>query len=328
LVARALLRAGVGRALGVGFGIRRADDAESIEDLLRSILGRPVVIGVFLGPPRANRKPVLQIHDEQGRLLAIAKIGLNPLTRALAISEAAALAEVGTRRSGVLCAPELLHFGEWRGHTVLVQSALDLIGAPVRIDDGLRIAAMRELAESNGVRTTSWRASSYLARLMGRIDDLADQELLAKLRQAVAGLANSESRLAFGTWHGDWTSWNMAVRDNRALVWDWERYEKDVPVGFDALHFAFMPALKASSGSEHAALELVAGAAQTLRPFAVSEEEAGRIAFTYILDLATRYLADRQGDTGVRGGVVAQWLEPVLDAVHNGGILEMVDRHG
>ena len=57
-------------------------------------LGRPLhelVVGVHLGPPRANRKPVLAVADRHGTLLAFAKCGVDPLTDRLVAHEAAAL---------------------------------------------------------------------------------------------------------------------------------------------------------------------------------------------------------------------------------------------
>lgn len=315
--ARALLRSGAGRVLGKGFGIRRATGADSIESLLYSVLGVPVVIGVFLGPLRANRKPVLQVLDEDGNLLAIAKVGLTPLTRQLASTEAAALRELHERTNGIVQTPKLLHFGAWRGHTVLVQSALDVAGAPVNVDPNVRNEAMRQVAESNGVTTVPWAAAAYLRRLERRVEVLDDSAMAAQLHRALENLRCTGSMIRFGTWHGDWTPWNMAVRAGRALVWDWERYEKDVPVGFDALHYAFMLALKARSGQERSGIDLVARAAHILRPLGVPDSGAKTIAVSYLLELATRYLADKQAEMG-GGSSVGQWLEPVLSTVHIG----------
>ena len=41
----------------------------------RACSAREVVLGMHLGPPRANRKPVLQLLSPQGRTVAYAKIG-------------------------------------------------------------------------------------------------------------------------------------------------------------------------------------------------------------------------------------------------------------
>jgi len=43
----------------------------------------------------------------------------------------------------------------------------------------------------------------------------------------------------FGSWHGDWTPWNMTRVHDTLYVWDWERAEGPVPVGLDLMHFDF-----------------------------------------------------------------------------------------
>ena len=45
-------------------------------------------------------------------------------------------------------------------------------------------------------------------------------------------------RVSLGGWHGDWGRWNMGMGDGVLQLWDWERYDAEVPIGFDALHFA------------------------------------------------------------------------------------------
>lgn len=318
---RAALRAGAGRACA-GYHIGLTPAADSIERVLHDVLGQPVTIGIFLGPPRANLKPVLQVLDRRdGRLLAIAKVGLTALTRQLAETEAQALTHLAVRRSPALATPELLHFGYWRGHTVLVQSALELERTPLSIDRTVRDLAMREVALHNGVTTGPLQGSSYLAGLERRLTSLSGTGPSDGLRQALRAAAEGVAR--FGSWHGDWTPWNMAVRHGRALVWDWERYGRDVPLGFDALHYAFMLALRSKGGSTDAGLALLRSCSEILRPFGVRGPEAKRIALFYMLDLAIRYLADRQAETGVSGDDVTQWLKPVLSVVRIEGISEV-----
>jgi hypothetical protein len=48
---------------------------------------------------------------------------------------------------------------------------------------------------------------------------------------------SGETALPFSCWHGDWTAWNMGRSRGKVLLWDWERFETDVPSGLDALHY-------------------------------------------------------------------------------------------
>ena len=41
----------------------------------------------------------------------------------------------------------------------------------------------------------------------------------------------------FGCAHGDFTSWNMFVSENKLFVYDWEAADAEMPKGFDLFHF-------------------------------------------------------------------------------------------
>ncbi len=65
-------------------------------DWLRQALPAEARVGaVLLGPPRANRKPVVLLTSDRGRLMAVAKFGVNKVTRPLVRHEAVALQAVG-----------------------------------------------------------------------------------------------------------------------------------------------------------------------------------------------------------------------------------------
>ncbi len=53
----------------------------SLVSHLSDELGQELTAGIHLGPPRANRKPVLQLMDPSGATVAFAKVGVNRLTR-------------------------------------------------------------------------------------------------------------------------------------------------------------------------------------------------------------------------------------------------------
>ena len=54
--------------------------SDGLDQVLADLLGEPVCLGIRVGPPRANRKPVLQVVSRRGRLLGYAKVGTNRLT--------------------------------------------------------------------------------------------------------------------------------------------------------------------------------------------------------------------------------------------------------
>ena len=53
-------------------------------------------------------------------------------------------------------------------------------------------------------------------------------------------------------------------------------------------------------------------AGELLAPFGVASEARETTALLYLVDLAARYLTDRQAEAGARLGVLGTWLLPVL----------------
>jgi hypothetical protein len=107
----------------------------------------------------------------------------------------------------------------------------------------------------------------------------------------------------------------MAGLQDRLLVWDWERFRRGVPVGFDLLHHELQTDLVARrTEPAEAARRLVDDAAGLLAPLGVRGRAAALTAVLYGIDLATRYLADRQLEAGARLGDVGTWLLPAVSA--------------
>ena len=52
-------------------------------------------------------------------------------------------------------------------------------------------------------------------------------------------LRHAERDLPLRAWHGDFVPWNFLSGSKTMAVWDWERFDRDVPTGFDRLHYSF-----------------------------------------------------------------------------------------
>lgn len=286
-----------------------AGGAESIAAHLSRRLDRELVVSVHIGPSRANRKPVLQLLSPDGETVGFAKLGVNRLTRALVRAETTALVTLRHVGLSTVDTPRVMYSGRWRGHQVLVQEALPAWRR--RYPDRARLVeAMREVAGCLGIVYAPLASSAYAKNLgerLSTVDSIA-------LESALAGLTDrrGDTVLGFGSWHGDWAPWNMAMLADRVLVWDWERFTTDVPVGFDAVHHALQQRLERGAGARDAVDETVARAPELLAPFGVPVDAAGVTALLYLVDLAARYLADRQAEAGARLGVLGSWLLPVL----------------
>ncbi|HYN97179.1 MAG TPA: hypothetical protein VES42_25350, partial [Pilimelia sp.] len=313
-VVAAAFRAGVGPVL---FRDRLIVRGGPLEGHLARVLGEPALLSVHLGPARANRKPVLQLLGPRGEALGYAKLGINALTRELVDAEAAALAQLATLPLGPVSVPQVLHHGRWQGHALLVQSPL-----PVRLPRAAPPAAaaaeqvaMLAVARYLGIRRQRYAGSGYAARLRAAVAGLGDRPEAPRLRAALDAVAAADPALAFGCWHGDWNGGNSAaLGDGRVLVWDWERFDADVPAGYDALHLRLQTAV-AGPGTDpaDAARVLLTGAAATLAPFDQPAPAADLAAVLYLIELGARYLRDRQAEAGARLGNVAAWLLPAVE---------------
>ncbi len=290
-------------------------EAPTIEQYLREHLG-DIVISVHLGgPARANRKPVLQVLDRRGTTIGFAKVSLNELTRRLIQHESSALRFLSAQRLPGLVTPAVMHHGTWRNREVVVQSALPIWqrrrgGAAL----ARRQAAMLDVATVQGATTAALRDSSYMSRLVTRVSLLKDAtapKLLAACEELVHRRGHTE--LEFGSWHGDWSPWNMAAREHQLLVWDWERFAHDVPLGFDAVHYRLQELIARQPTSAAEAVERTLETAPAdMRLFGVSSDAAELTALLYLIDIAARYTEDGQAAAGARLGVLDQWLLPVL----------------
>jgi hypothetical protein len=285
-----------------------------IDGYLSDALRRDLAVSIHIGPARANRKPVLQVLSTEGETFAFGKIGTGPLTQRLVKAETAALTTLNGGNLTKLAVPRVLHAGQWRGLQVLIQSALPVWLPRAPLSPRRLTAAMLEVAGSQGCTTGPLTGSSYWTELQARLGSVADRPEGSALAAAIGVLAahSGETTLRYGAWHGDWAPWNMANLENTLLVWDWERFATGVPLGFDAVHHELQRRIQ-STGDARAAVEAtVRRSDELLAPFGVAPVSREITALLYLVDLAVRYLTDRQAEAGARLGVLGTWLLPVL----------------
>ena len=286
----------------------------SIDGYLREALGRELAISIHIGPARANRKPVLQLIGPDGDTFAFGKIGTGPLTQRLVRAETAALTALGSSGLTKLTVPQVLHAGHWRGLPVLIQSALPVWLPRAPLSRRRLLAAMLDIAGCCGYTTGTLDSSRYWHDLRGRLAALADRSEAAGLASAAELLVKHAGDMVFryGAWHGDWAPWNMANLADALLVWDWERFATGVPAGFDAVHHELQKRIQSTGDARDAVEATVRRSAELLAPFGVPPEGREATALLYLVDLAVRYLTDRQAEAGARLGVLGTWLLPVL----------------
>jgi hypothetical protein len=288
--------------------------AESIDGHLREALGRDLSVSIHIGPARANRKPVLQLISPDGETFGFGKLGTGPLTQRLVRAETNALIALGRSGLSKLTVPTVLHAGQWRGLPVLVQSALPVWLPRAPLTDRRLAGAMLDIAGCCGFATGTLAGGAYWTDLRGRLAAVGDRDEGAALAAAAEQLVRhaGDATLRYGSWHGDWAPWNMANLADALLVWDWERFAQGVPVGFDAVHHELQRRIQASDDATDAVEATVRRAGDLLDPFGVDPAARELTALLYLVDLAARYLTDRQAEAGARLGVLGTWLLPVL----------------
>ncbi len=285
-----------------------------IDGYLSDALRRDLSVSIHIGPARANRKPVLQLLSPDGDTFAFGKLGTGPLTRRLVKAETAALTALAASQLTRLTVPRVLHAGDWRGMRVLIQSALPVWLPRAPLTPRRLTMAMLDVAGCCGYTTGPLTGSGYWQELRNRLAAVAGRPEGAGLAAAVDVLAahSGGTTLRYGAWHGDWAPWNMANLHDALLVWDWERFATGVPLGFDAVHHELQKRIQ-STGDARAAVEATMRRAdELLAPFGVAPVAREVTALLYLVDLAVRYLTDRQAEAGARLGVLGTWLLPVL----------------
>ena len=186
---------------------------DTIEAHLREILGREISLGIQLGPPRANRKPILQVLDSDGRPLAFGKLGINDLTRRLVRTEAAALRQIAELDLPGIRVPRLVHEGEYHGSALLITTPLPLRAADEEVDADVRTAAMLTLSRAAGTTRSRPGDSPWLADLRERAAALTQESdpcTSACCSRAPCDGCGRTGSSAAGTatgWRGTWPGW-------------------------------------------------------------------------------------------------------------------------
>lgn len=311
-----LIRTGVYRHLpGCHINVRGPAEAPSVEDPLRRILHVPSVrLAVPIGPRRANRKPVLQVSDSRGQVLAFVKVGHNVLTDALVRRESASLQQLALSHWHSVVIPRVIVLEEWRDLTLLVLEPLAMPHASSRgLPHRERVFdIVDEIATHAGVSTVRW--GDHPLRV------LLQRALTCKGPAATPWLCElidlpTDELILTGAWHGDLNPGNIALSEGRIPVWDWERFQRQVPVGFDLLHHDLQAAITVrQTAPVSAVLDLLRASPALLARWGYSREAAVTVCRAYFITLAERYLADDQAAAGASLGRVDEWLLPGLRA--------------
>ncbi|KQY55565.1 MULTISPECIES: hypothetical protein [unclassified Nocardioides] len=271
-------------------------EAESLITVLEGVVGRETGIAIRIGNWTHARSFVVRVLDRRGTTVAFGKVGIDAHGRAAVHAESAALERVSRFGLQEVVLPGLLHQGSWHGLEMLLVSPLV---APARSSSGvgMPLTAMAELAHADSPRVDRLADSRWMDSVrqrVGEVDDAGRRSRLGASLHTLEARAGDVS-LPLGCWHGDWTAWNMAWDGGRVLLWDWEHFAEDVPVGFDQIHYLAQQ-LRVESGvgrAEEQAWQAQA-AALLSGEIGLGRAQADAVAVAYLLEVNLRFVLDRQ----------------------------------
>ena len=286
---------------------RSGDDVQSVLD---AMLDDQVMFSMIVGRVRALQKPVLRIMNREGVTVAFAKIGVSEVTRALVRHEAQVLSGFAHDPPRHFSAPSLRGIREWGELVILAQAPM--FGGDRPDDQAVRRAAV-EIVERGSAATATLSESSWWHDLRARVAQLPASnphaDALSRVARRIARDCGGVLVRA-GSWHGDFTEWNMCSDGMSLHIWDWEGCTGPVPAGFDLLHYRFQGDVVVRGIHPTVALRhLLDDSGDLLSPWKPSEPRL--IVALYLLHLVTGLI--ETGDTDTRISRLGDWLPAALN---------------
>lgn len=278
-----------------------------ISDLLNQ---DDLAFSVHLGPPRANRKPVVHVMTPGGDSVAYIKLGVNRFTSERVREEADALQQLAVVSTPGLVVPKLIDVGEWEDMQYLIMEPLNtevLRVPPI----SLRETATEALVRAFPIQTELLGRSPWWATAIAELAVFEQSNQKERLQQAadVLSARSADQPVVCGAAHGDWSRWNMSASGEYLKVWDWERFSTEIPLGWDEIHFR----LGVHSAGPTAALR-----EKGIVPHVDGKKLASQSATTLLVAyLILRGIAclSAQTETGIESRALDEWLLPSIEGL-------------
>ena len=258
-----------------------------VQQLARA-LGEASLIGaITMGPPRRNRKPVVQLLTDNGETVGFAKVGWSPFTQELIANEAHWLRQIRGNLPKGLVAPEVLFEGPvLTGSGVRTESNVVVTG-PLQTSP---LSRRRAPLDTEIIADTARCLGSQreLVRDLPQVRAAADSEIGQLIPIETLIERHGDTEVETGIWHGDLTPWNTATSATETAVWDWEFAGGHRPIGFDALHINFETVRRSGARNEAAAVTAVVAGAPPIAQRLGQPTDA--MIDLYLLELLSREL--------------------------------------
>jgi hypothetical protein len=189
-----------------------------------------------------RRKVTLQLFDDEGQVVGIAKIA-DSYPAILAIeTETLALKKFENIRDMRKSVPRILFTGQWQGHAVQVQSNMDLYykkHSKNLTPSHLTFLRVLHSIERQDMKIEQWPLWKKLLHWAYEGDSSAGKDNEAA-RDAIKYYKSqlAELKVPFCNIHGDFTPWNCFCEKDQAIVIDWEDADSSGLPLYDLVHFS------------------------------------------------------------------------------------------
>lgn len=268
-----------------GWGCQRvlvaSRESLAIEELVRDVAGETKpLFAMSLGTRPAVSKLTVQVMSQDGQIVGYVKLPLTEVATRRVRHEAAVLERLWSFPNLRAHVPRLLYSGVWNDTYLLFQSPLDGQLSPLTLSD-IHENFLQALQNVHSVSKPGPRLVEEVApkwtkaapRLGSQWQALGDEAL----RRVARSLNGSPLRCSLA--HGDFAPWNMRIRQEDLLLFDWESADWEAPHGWDSFHFHVQTASSFNGKDPEAVL-----------PRAPGEEMASCIL--YLLTTACQFLEE------------------------------------
>jgi hypothetical protein len=267
----------------------------SLVDEVASALGARGARGIVMcGPARANQKPVVQLHDGRGRTIAFVKVAWNALTKGLLDVEAAALDRLATHTDRGFAVPPALARGTFGDSSWI---ALGRVAVGRRRRGSVEAADRLALAIES--TAPQWTGDTQSAAFVQRVVQATREMAIAGPAADLLCARWSGHPMTLAAAHGDFVPWNILSGTPHPAVWDWERYDTAVPIGFDRLHYRVQIGLHRRQEPITETIARVARQIATILPDLTPAQRQAHLEW-YVVDLLARYEGDGVERHGTR----------------------------
>jgi len=269
-------------------------DLRELEEHLAQVFGeRNLSLAISLNAPGPRRKPVIQVMNQEGKVLGYVKVGWNEISRKLVNNEYEILQMLQMAELSHLHTPEIIWFGEWYNNIMLVTKPLISVdgrnfGANALLN-ALASGIFHDLAQIGKDKQT-FHLSLFWSEIKGRLNIINDglssyQRNILWKSVSVLEHELGKMEFLFILCLGDVTPWNAFV-DHKGHIYvvDLENARKFWLPGWDLFHLVHSSWNSCSWTKESYVLEAIE---KCLKSINIPRHLIEALYLAYLLDLYT-----------------------------------------